>query len=238
MTKVVREGSKWFVLDMAWVKQWQEYIYLDLITGKSDKPPKTQPEMPDAITWTEIVKTNNKNLLLQDPLKDQAWSNIELKENLREGEDFMLVTPEVFHFAEKEYGMKGRPIERYGIKQADGETCVELYLKKIQIIPVPNTVFKIDIPKSILISRTASVKDLNSKILRALNAALYALGNKILTYQKVKLWKYLNNNVDDILALEKRQKNYTTVEIDALLIEDEIVDDMAIAAEDIVVVEL
>jgi hypothetical protein len=89
-----------------------------------------------------------------------------------------------------------------------------------------------------LISRTASVKDLNSKILRALNAALYALGNKILTYQKVKLWKYLNNNVDDILALEKRQKNYTTVEIDALLIEDEIVDDMAIASEDIVVVEL
>ena len=60
MTKVVREGSKWFVLDMAWVKQWQEYIYLDLITGKSDKPPKTQPEMPDAITWTEIVKNNNK----------------------------------------------------------------------------------------------------------------------------------------------------------------------------------
>jgi hypothetical protein len=48
----------------------------------------------------------------------------------------------------------------------------------------------------------------------------------------------LNNNVDDILALEKRQKNYTTVEIDALLIEDKIVDDMAVAAEDIIVVEL
>ena len=87
--------------------------------------------MPDAISWTEIVKTPNKHILLQDPLKDQAWSNIELKENLREGEDFMLVTQEVFSFAEKEYGIKGRPIERYGIKQADGETCVELYLKKI-----------------------------------------------------------------------------------------------------------
>ena len=87
--------------------------------------------MPDAISWTEIVKTPNKNVLLQDPSKDQAWSNIELKENLREGEDFMLVTQEVFSFAEKEYGIKGRPVECYGIKQADGETCVELYLKKI-----------------------------------------------------------------------------------------------------------
>ena len=86
----------------------------------------------------------------------------------------MLVTPEVFSFAEKEYCIKGRPVERYGIKQADGETCVELYLKKIQIIPVPSTVFKIDIPKSILISRTASVKDLTSKILRVLNATLYS----------------------------------------------------------------
>lgn len=43
MTKLVREGSKWFVLDMAWVKQWQEYIYLDLITGKCDIAPTTEP---------------------------------------------------------------------------------------------------------------------------------------------------------------------------------------------------
>ena len=43
MTKVVREGRKLFVLDMAWVKQWQEYIYLDLITGKCDIAPTTEP---------------------------------------------------------------------------------------------------------------------------------------------------------------------------------------------------
>ena len=36
MPKLVENGSKWYVFDMSWVKQWQEYIYFDLILGVTD----------------------------------------------------------------------------------------------------------------------------------------------------------------------------------------------------------
>lgn len=80
------------------------------------------------------------------------------------------MTPEVFAFAEKIYGIQGRPVVRHGIKQADGETVVELYLKKLEIFPVPSTQFQINGAKSILISRVSTVKELLSKIIRVLNA--------------------------------------------------------------------
>lgn len=36
MPKLVENGSKWYVFDMSWVKQWQQYIYFDLILGVAD----------------------------------------------------------------------------------------------------------------------------------------------------------------------------------------------------------
>jgi len=53
---------------------------------------------------------------LLDTDKDNQWQNYELKENLREGEDFFLVTPDVFDYAQETYGIRGRPVVRYGIK--------------------------------------------------------------------------------------------------------------------------
>jgi len=79
-----------------------------------------------------------------------------------------------------------------------------LYLKKIEILPIPASPFRFTNPKSILISRNATVKELKSKIIRVLNSALYSLGNKSLTYQKAKIFKFYNNNVEEILHLEKK----------------------------------
>lgn len=47
--------------------------------------------------------------------------------------------------------------------------------------------------------------------------------------------------MDDILTLEKRQKNYTKIDFDGIRLdeaEEETVDDMAIANDDVIVVEL
>jgi hypothetical protein len=44
--------------------------------------------------------------------------------------------------------------------------------------------------------------------------------------------------VEEILALDKKWKNFTQVQYDGLLLEDEKVDDMKIATDDILVVEL
>lgn len=99
MPKLVEKGSKWFVLDMSWVKKWQEYIYFDLILGVADQVSSEEPEMPEALDWSSITKPVSKRFTLPDSHKDFQWQNVELKENLREGEDFFLVTPEVFDYA-------------------------------------------------------------------------------------------------------------------------------------------
>jgi hypothetical protein len=53
---------------------------------------------------------------LQDQSKNFLWQNIQLKKDLREGEDFMLVTPEIYEYAFKIYGQKGPVVVRKGIK--------------------------------------------------------------------------------------------------------------------------
>ena len=39
--RVPTAGSKWYVLDMKWVKQWQDYIYFDLLLNPSSATPQT-----------------------------------------------------------------------------------------------------------------------------------------------------------------------------------------------------
>lgn len=75
--------------------------------------------------------------------------------------DFFLVTPEVYEYANNLYGSSSAPIYRYGIQQADGETCIELYLKAVQVYPVPSTPFNYgQVPKTLIISRAAKIEDL------------------------------------------------------------------------------
>lgn len=68
---------------------------------------------------------------------------------------------------------------------------------------------------------------------------LYQSGNKTLTYRDCRLWIHPINDL--IMDLEKRQKNYTTVEIAAKRIDedmDELVDNLSVANDDVIVVEL
>lgn len=55
---------------------------------------------------------------------------------------------------------------------------------------------------------------------------------------KLRIWKSGSNNVDEITELEKKYRNFTTVKCDGLLLEDEKVEDMNIASDDILIVEL
>jgi hypothetical protein len=59
--------------------------------------------------------------------KKSIWQNLVLIPNLVEGKDFMLVPPPIYAFFKQKYGDEN-PIERYAIKQPDGEVIVELYL--------------------------------------------------------------------------------------------------------------
>ena len=67
---------------------------------------------------------------------------------------------------------------------------------------------------------------------------MYQNGNKSTILQKVRLWKSTSNNVEEIQQLDKKYQNYTKIKFDGLLLEDTTVDDMAIANDDILIVEL
>lgn len=115
---------------------------------------------------------------------------------------------------------------------------VELYLTKLNLLVVPNTSFKFSCAQQILISRNGTLKDLESKTIRALNQILYERGEKSIVVSKVRIWKASNNNVEEILELTKKWKNFTQVTFDGLLLDDEKVEDMQISNEDILIVEL
>ena len=84
--------------------------------------------------------------------KKLTWQNVVLKPNLVEGKDFMLFTPEIYNYLKSKYGDES-PIERYAVKQSDGEVVVELYLTKLDFFVFPNDYFKWEQPKSIFVSR-------------------------------------------------------------------------------------
>jgi len=115
---------------------------------------------------------------------------------------------------------------------------VELYLTKLDFVVVPNTLFKFNGPKSILISRADDLTQLEAKCVRVLNSYLYQNGNKSDTVKKVKIWKHKTNNLEEIKELEKKHKNFTSVKIDAFALENEKVEDMQIEPDDILIVEL
>jgi len=76
-----------------------------------------------------------------------------------------------------------------------------------------------------------------------LNMLAYNAGNKQVQYQKCRLWRHVNNKMDDIGELEKRQKNYTQMDFDGTRLDadeddEEAVDDMALTPEDIIIVEM
>lgn len=91
---------------------------------------------------------------------------LEIKPNLKEGEDYMIVDDKIWQYVSERYSSKN-DLVRFGIKVNDttGECIVEVYLKRIQISPIPNaTLFKVNGPKAVIISRKETIEDLVKKI--------------------------------------------------------------------------
>jgi hypothetical protein len=114
MPTLSKEGSVWYVLSMSWIRVWQDWAYYGLITGGETDSLHNQMLKPGKIDNSDITIQNNKTLLT-DITKGSEWQNLQLKQGLSEGKDFMLVTPEVYKFAVDKYGVLGQPIERHGI---------------------------------------------------------------------------------------------------------------------------
>jgi len=56
----------------------------------------------------------------------------------------------------------------------------------------------------ISVSRADKISQLFDKIVKILNAYLYSVDRRAKPFTKVKLWKYHNNQVQEIMDLEKQ----------------------------------
>lgn len=61
---------------------------------------------------------------------------------MKEGEDYMVVDEDIHKAWVNKYG-EVNEIKRYGIQDEDGEFIVEIYLKQVNVLPLPNKFFKL-----------------------------------------------------------------------------------------------
>jgi hypothetical protein len=177
-----------------------------------------------------------------------AAANRTMKPNMSEGRDFMLVDKKVHMLFEERYGImeEAEPIPRYGIKCSDGEVIVELYLKKMNFLVMPNSkLFNFTSPHFMYVSRNDTLKILEVKLSRVLGNFLYTvMKNKETTIRKVRLWKSGYQDISDYIKLDKAWQTSSSVKVEAECLNDVedkdsvVFDDLNLTEEDIVIVEL
>jgi hypothetical protein len=108
---------------------------------------------------------------------------------------------------------------RFGIEDENDETIVEIYLKQINILPLPNAkLFKLykqtkDGPQTqpIFVSKCATVGEVGKKICRLLSSYLYFVQkNKSVMVSAIRLWK-ANEDLHKLNDLDSKVMNYTHV---------------------------
>lgn len=110
-------------------------------------------------------------------MKARLWMNTHLKPNLKESQDFMLVSEEIFDFLLKKYGcQKGHEILRMGISVGDedsDEGIIEYYFRPFKFCVIPNSDTKFNCIKTVFLSRKEPVSELKKCFQRAINGRLY-----------------------------------------------------------------
>ena len=160
----------------------------------------------------------------------------------------MLVDKKVHSVFQDRYGSieENEPIPRYGIKCSDGEVIVELYLKKMNFVVIPNArVFNFTNPHSIFVSRNDTLKTLEIKLQKALGNYLYTvMKNKETIIRKMRLWRSGYTDFSDYAKIDKQWQTKSSFRVEADLLSDVenkdsvVFDDLNLTEEDVVIVEL
>ena len=109
-----------------------------------------------------------------DTYAKTQWQNFQVRKGIREGVDFIFVTKKVFKtFYNKYDSVDDEPtlnFMRVGVEQDDGEVVLEMQMRKINFLPLPNkTRFMMKEPWFVYIPKSASVYELEKKLKQASN---------------------------------------------------------------------
>ena len=228
MDRVVKDGSQWYFLPQDWLKKWERYTFFDLImsdpaTTQEGSADAADRDAPGEISYESILEQYEGEDQLRECSVQHSWQNHQLKENLCEGEDFMLVSQPIIEFLSNQYRIEGdgnyKHFQRIARKQDDDEVIVELRLRKIRLLAFPNrTKFEKDEPWFFYIPRSDTVKELEFKIKRLLPSYYLNVrrNGSLPMPSKFRLWKCMTNEIEKILSWDSQMAN-DSVTIDAVV---------------------
>lgn len=137
MAKRVEVGSVWYIVSMAWIAKWQKFVGFEENQEKGPHPGKMDNQ--DIIEPFCIGSSNQiVSTVLEEMSNNYSFMNVQLKKNLKEGDDYMLVDENIFNFWDMKYG-KANEIKRFGIEDENGENIVEMHLKVFNLYLIPNS---------------------------------------------------------------------------------------------------
>lgn len=120
------------MVEMAWFEAFCKYVGLKEETKQEDTDENNQ--IPDEIANERLLNVKEPVLCSDDPKYD-GWLNRNLKDNLRENQDFVIVNQEIWNFLFENFG--GLEIRRYGTLISGDDTIIEINLQKIYIFDIP-----------------------------------------------------------------------------------------------------
>ena len=239
MAKSIDVGSEWYVVSMKWIEKWQHYVNFD--GGEETKSTERKP--PGKVDNTDLIQPYSNfvkkgevmSVFLNEIANKELWQNFQLKRNLKEGDDYMLVDKNIHAYWVAKYG-KVNEIKRFGIEDENGESVVEIHLKQFNLYPIPNkSLFKFSVREEeegksayelftqpIYTSKSCTVKELAAKVVRVLNGYLYFVKkNKGVMLREARLWRsnYAEEEaLKSLQELESKYGNFTHARVDAQIL--------------------
>jgi hypothetical protein len=218
----IEEGSKWYIISSKWFNEWKHWSGFSIISNDTDKDltkdaiDSASSSMPSKTSKDaqEPGQIDNYDIIDSDEI--MIFGDINIKDNLTEEEDYIIVNPDIWRYLYSIYD--GTPILRNAIKNFDKaeeseitDCIIEVNLVKLFIFEVPRE-HKQDFYEVMLTSRNLNLMDIKIKI----------CNKKKVKEGEIRLWKVEKpHNLDKFYnELEYEWKKYKTLRIDGELLKD------------------
>lgn len=109
--------SKWYIISAKWLTNWRDYIAYKTTEPSERGSQSEQMEIPHPGMILNEDILDNEPYLIEDQYKPHL--NLNLKENLREEDNYHIVNEKVWNFLAIRYG--GVEIIRFGVQRQDSE---------------------------------------------------------------------------------------------------------------------
>lgn len=215
----VRQGQKFYIASMTWIKKWKAFIGFDGDVSM-------EAEFPGPCNNEDIID-NEEKIVICDV--DLQHLNTNLKDNLREDDHFMILNEQIWKFLSTKYG--GREMLRFGQEDSEGRTSIEVYLQKVYVyfFPMSQANQHIDVLYS---SKNSTLEHILKRMMK----------RKGKNKDAIRFWKHgipqdLGKFYRDILCEWKKYKK-ASFHGERLKALDKTVEDVQVSRDDMLVIEM